>query len=108
MLTAGGRAPVIACTEREVPPSGLVTVSVSNWGVSRSGSVVMHGWNWLVGSGIYVDDVAAAARASLLRNSLMALAIALLLLGLSLWQAHRIVRPLCESVDAATGWPTAT
>lgn len=56
-----------------------------------------EGWNWLIGSGIYIDDVSDAVIARLVRDSTIAGGIALLLLGFSLWQTRCIVRPLAAA-----------
>ena len=60
-----------------------------------------EGWSWLIGSGIYIDDVADAAFARLVRDSMIAGGIAVLLLGFSLWQAGNIVRPLAAAEAAS-------
>lgn len=58
-------------------------------------------WNWLIGTGIYIDDVADAVVARLVRDSAIAGGIALLLLGVSIWQTGRIVRPLTAAETAS-------
>ncbi len=59
------------------------------------------GWNWLLGSGIYIDDVSDAVVARLVRDSAIAGAIAALLLGFSIWQAGFIIRPLVDAEAAS-------
>ncbi|MCK9387785.1 MAG: methyl-accepting chemotaxis protein [Sulfuritalea sp.] len=58
-------------------------------------------WNWLIGSGIYIDDVSDAVIARLVRDSVIAGGITLLLLGFSLWQTGCIVRPLAAAEAAS-------
>lgn len=60
-----------------------------------------EGWNWVIGSGIYIDDIGDAVTARLLRDMAIAGGIAVLLLGFSLWQAGNIVRPL-KATEAAS------
>jgi len=58
-------------------------------------------WGWVVGSGIYIDDVEAAFRASL-RASGLQLAVLALALVLGGWLlARSITRPLRTAVDVA-------
>ena len=59
------------------------------------------GWNWVIGSGIYIDDVDDAAFARLRVDALIAGGIALALLGFSLWQTACIVRPLVAAAGAS-------
>ena len=59
------------------------------------------GWNWVIGSGIYIDDVGDAVASRLARDAAIAGAIALLLLAVSIWQSGRIVRPLKATEAAA-------
>jgi methyl-accepting chemotaxis protein len=58
-------------------------------------------WGWVIGSGVYVDDLAAETRAAMLRAVLEAAAAAILLVLLSMMVARGIVRPL-RAVTAAT------
>ncbi len=51
-------------------------------------------WGWIVGTGIYIDDVDAAFRSKALTLGLVVVVITLLALGLSLLVARRITRPL--------------
>lgn len=60
-----------------------------------------EGWNWVIGSGIYIDDIGDAVTARLLQDMAIAGGIAVLLLGFSLWQAGNIVRPL-RATEAAS------
>jgi len=59
------------------------------------------GWNWVIGSGIYIDDVGDAVAARLVRDAAIAGGIAILLLGVSIWQTGRIVRPLTVAEAAS-------
>ena len=52
------------------------------------------GWNWLIGSGIYIDDVAEAVTARLQKDAAVGLLIAILLLAASFLVARKIVTPL--------------
>lgn len=57
-------------------------------------------WGWILGSGIYVDDVQNEFRAQALRTLGLLLVIALLLAGLVILIARSIARPLDEAVSA--------
>ena len=58
-------------------------------------------WGWVIGTGIYVDDVAAEFRSTLLRAGAMLL-VALVLIGLAIWQIGRsITRPIERAVAVA-------
>ena len=58
-------------------------------------------WGWIIGSGIYIDDVQAAAWASV-RAALLMLALVLALLLSASWMlARSITRPVLRAVDAA-------
>jgi methyl-accepting chemotaxis protein len=56
-------------------------------------------WGWVVGSGLYVDDVARAFRAKALLFSAVGMLALILLLGASIFVANGITRPL-ESLRA--------
>ena len=51
-------------------------------------------WGWVVGTGIYIDDVEAAFRAKALTFSALALVIAAVVIGLSLLVARGLVGPM--------------
>src|SRR5262249_610169 len=51
-------------------------------------------WSWTIGSGVYLDDVAAAMRGEILKLGSVALVIALLMLGLTALLARSIGRPI--------------
>ncbi len=55
-------------------------------------------WGWLIGSGIYMDDVAAAVRAQALFNVLSALGGSAILLLFASLVARSIIRPLHEAL----------
>ncbi|MEK1939610.1 MAG: methyl-accepting chemotaxis protein, partial [Pseudomonas sp.] len=57
-------------------------------------------WGWLVGSGVYIDDMQAEFREQALRASAMGLAIAVLMSLLVLYISRSITRPLREVVNA--------
>jgi methyl-accepting chemotaxis protein len=57
-------------------------------------------WGWLVGSGVYIDDLQAEFRDQALRASGMGLAIAVLMTLLVLYISRSITRPLNEVVEA--------
>ncbi len=57
-------------------------------------------WGWLVGSGVYIDDMQAEFREQALRASAMGLAIAVLMSLLVLYINRSITRPLREVVNA--------
>ncbi|AZD29634.1 methyl-accepting chemotaxis protein [Pseudomonas chlororaphis] len=57
-------------------------------------------WGWIIGSGVYIDDVQAEFRSQLVKASVVGIAIALLMALLVLLIARSIVRPLQETVHA--------
>ena len=58
-------------------------------------------WGWVIGSGIYVDDVNAAFRTDAIRVSILVAVIGLCFWGLGTLVARRIVKPLNEAVSVA-------
>lgn len=52
------------------------------------------GWNWVIGSGIYIDDVNDAVIGSLKRDAAIGFVIALILMAASFLVAQKIVLPL--------------
>ena len=61
-------------------------------------------WGWIIGSGVYVDDVEAEFSSLALRASFMLLLVAMVLLGLVVMISRSITRPLAEP---CTPWPTS-
>ena len=57
-------------------------------------------WGWIIGSGVYVDDVQAEFRAQLIKASVVGLVIALIMGVLLTLIVRSIVRPLQETVNA--------
>ncbi|WP_207063108.1 methyl-accepting chemotaxis protein [Motiliproteus sp. SC1-56] len=57
-------------------------------------------WGWVVGTGVYVDDVDQAFRAQLMSRLLMLGTVLLLLLGLSFLICNSIIRPLRRTTRA--------
>ncbi|WLH15334.1 methyl-accepting chemotaxis protein [Pseudomonas hefeiensis] len=57
-------------------------------------------WGWIIGSGVYVDDVQAEFRSQVIKASLIGLAITLLMGLLLTLIVRSIVRPLQETVNA--------
>jgi len=57
-------------------------------------------WGWILGSGVYVDDVQSEFRGQLIKASVIGLAIALIMALLVILIARSIVRPLQETVNA--------
>ncbi|WP_163275865.1 methyl-accepting chemotaxis protein [Cellulomonas iranensis] len=57
-------------------------------------------WGWVVGSGIYVDDVQAAALADAVPVIGVSLAVLLVLAGAGIAVQRSIVRPLAQATDA--------
>ena len=57
-------------------------------------------WGWVIGSGIYIDDVAAQFRADLTQAGSVILAIAALLLVIAAAIANSIIRPLKQVKQA--------
>src|SRR5512138_3128949 len=59
-------------------------------------------WGWIVGSGIYLDDLDAAVRAEALRVIAVAVAVVLLVGGGALLLARGVLRALARAVDVAS------
>jgi methyl-accepting chemotaxis protein len=57
-------------------------------------------WGWIVGSGIYIDDVQVEFRRQLVHTSVILIMITLLLSALILLIARSIASPLAQAVDA--------
>src|SRR5579863_1659171 len=57
-------------------------------------SLLSPRWQWVVGSGVYLDDVEAAARESAIRTLAMLAGVALLSFGLAFWLGRRITQPV--------------
>jgi methyl-accepting chemotaxis protein len=57
-------------------------------------------WNWIVGSGVYIDDMQAEFRDQAIRASLLGLGIAVLMTLLVLTISRSITRPLNDVVGA--------
>ncbi|PWB34528.1 methyl-accepting chemotaxis protein [Pseudomonas sp. NDM] len=57
-------------------------------------------WGWVIGSGVYVDDVQAEFQEQMIKASVIGLAIALIMALLVILIARSIVRPLQETVNA--------
>ncbi|MFO2463550.1 methyl-accepting chemotaxis protein [Pseudomonas sp. 15FMM2] len=57
-------------------------------------------WGWIIGSGVYVDDVQAEFRIQMWKASIIGLGIALIMTLLVVLIARSIVRPLQEAVNA--------
>ncbi len=53
-------------------------------------AMAVPGWNWMIGSGVYVDDVNAQVRAALLHQLLTGLAVLCAIVGIS-WTVKRSV-----------------
>ena len=69
-------------------------------------------WGWLVGSGIYIDDVDEAFQAGMLRQGGVVLVVLLVLIGFSAWIVRMVVSPVKETMRVvermAEGDMTAT
>ena len=57
-------------------------------------------WGWIVGTGIYVDDVWAAVRWASLWSALEFVAVALVLMAAATWLGRSITRPLSAMTEA--------
>ncbi|MGE8064681.1 methyl-accepting chemotaxis protein [Pseudomonas sp. NPDC089569] len=57
-------------------------------------------WGWVIGSGVYIDDMQAEFRVQVWEASLIGLAIALIMAALVVLIARSIVRPLQQTVTA--------
>lgn len=55
-------------------------------------------WGWLIGSGIYIDDVDTAFRAAMIRQGGVVLAVLVVLIGFSTYVVGLIVRPVHEAM----------
>jgi methyl-accepting chemotaxis protein len=58
-------------------------------------------WKWVVGSGVYLDDVDAAIWRYGVRITAVIAAVALLSFGVALWFGRRITRPILSITEAA-------
>lgn len=58
-------------------------------------------WGWVIGSGVYLDDVDEALAAQIRRLGLGIAVAVVLMVGLALWVTRSIVRPVDEAVAAA-------
>jgi methyl-accepting chemotaxis protein len=63
-------------------------------------SKLTHGWKWVVGSGVYLDEVDAATWASAVNTALMIGAVALLTFAAAFWLGRRITRPILRLTHA--------
>ena len=57
-------------------------------------------WGWVVGSGIYIDDVQQAERAQRMKSFSVVLVVGLFLIGIATLLARSITRPLFETIAA--------
>ncbi|PTT03850.1 cache domain-containing protein, partial [Pseudomonas sp. HMWF006] len=57
-------------------------------------------WGWVLGSGVYIDDVQAEFQGQVIKASVIGLVIALIMAMLVILIARSIVRPLQETVNA--------
>jgi methyl-accepting chemotaxis protein len=62
-------------------------------------SQLTKGWKWVVGSGVYLDEVEAATWASALNTAWMIGAMAVLTFALAFWLGRRITRPILKLTD---------
>lgn len=58
-------------------------------------------WNWLIGSGIYMDDVKGSVLVQMLKAGAAMLVIIFALIGMLVWQARKITAPLQEAIETA-------
>jgi methyl-accepting chemotaxis protein len=64
-------------------------------------SLLTKNWQWVVGSGVYLDSVEAAAWENAVRTTVVIGIVALLTFGLAFWLGRRITRPIV-ALTAAT------
>jgi methyl-accepting chemotaxis protein len=64
-------------------------------------SLLTGRWKWVVGSGVYLDDVDAAIWRYGVRITAVIAAVALLSFGVALWFGRRITRPILSITEAA-------
>jgi len=57
-------------------------------------------WQWVVGSGVYLDEVEAATWESALKTAATVGLVALLTFGMAYWLGRRITRPILKLADA--------
>jgi len=62
-------------------------------------SELTKGWKWVVGSGVYLDEVEAATWASAVNTAWMIGAMAVLTFALAVWLGRRITRPILKLTD---------
>lgn len=63
-------------------------------------SKLTSGWKWVVGSGIYVDDVEAASWNNTVQVTGLIAAVGLMIFGLAFWLGRRITRPILSLTNA--------
>lgn len=63
-------------------------------------SKLTNRWRWVVGSGVYLDEVEAATWASAVNTTWMIGAVALLTFAAAFWLGRRITRPILKLTDA--------
>ncbi|CAN7588217.1 methyl-accepting chemotaxis protein [Devosia sp. LjRoot3] len=56
-------------------------------------------WGWVVGTGVYIDDLRAAAQRSLIETGLIALVVALVVSGVAFLIARTITNPIARLTD---------
>ena len=56
-------------------------------------------WGWVIGSGLYLDDLRSIELASLRTMGAIALAVLLVLLGLSILVGRSIIDPICRATE---------
>ncbi len=62
-------------------------------------SKLTDGWKWVVGTGVYLDEVEAATWASAVNTAWMIGAVALLTFAAAFWLGRRITRPILRLTD---------
>jgi methyl-accepting chemotaxis protein len=63
-------------------------------------SKMTQGWQWVVGSGVYLDEVEAATWSSAVDTGWLIGAVAFLTFAIAFWLGRRITRPILRLTDA--------
>ena len=110
-IETGGRKNLFVAMVEVVDKSGKGYVTY-NWPKPKEGGVTeelfpklsyvkkFEPWGWMIGSGIYVDDVDAAIRAQVWNNIWLMLGAAIVLLLIAGALTRSITRPLAKVADA--------
>jgi methyl-accepting chemotaxis protein len=90
--------------------AGIIELPLAKTGCQRAEPVekpyvkLFEPWGWMIGSGVYIDDMQAEFHGQFWKASVIGFAIALIMAALVILIARSIVRPLQKP---CTRWPTS-